>query len=292
MAFGMVCLVSLMWAASEEGDKGRGYTTVTGVVKVIVVLPEQKGVWVVDVLIDHKPFTTKVSNVNPVVVEWDTTRFDDGRHVIAVNAMQKDQRVFMEKQYVVIANRGREGSEKASGQSGEPGLKGEIHFNPGKHPNPEAVRVTSVALDEGRLEQEAWVRLKEVEGKEEAGKRKVYREIVERYPGTLAGAEASRWLGEDCFGRGAWEEAVGYLERYVVWSCLVRAWEPEEGATGKGKVTGRRGKGKVEAGALYHLARAYEYLGKRAEAEVTYRRLLDLYPEGPLAAAARRKLGQ
>ncbi|NCO35347.1 MAG: hypothetical protein GW893_15995 [Armatimonadetes bacterium] len=70
-----LCALALLLTCLARAEQSRGYFTVAATVKLIIVLPEQKGIWVVDVLIDHKPFTTKVSNVTPVVVEWDTTKY-------------------------------------------------------------------------------------------------------------------------------------------------------------------------------------------------------------------------
>jgi len=229
MGLSVACLTTAAFPQQPESAPTRGYVTVGATVKLTIVLPEQKGLWVVDVLIDHKPLTTKVSNVTPVVVEWDTTKYPDGMHTLDVNAMFKDQRVFMQKQYAVVVN-----DPKKRDEGGR--MKDEILFNPANHPNPDAARVTPVSPDEQILETQAWARLHEagvhppsaISDKPSAISHQqfaILRDVVEKYPATLAAAEASRWLGERHFDRDEWEKAAEYLNQYAVWSCLIRSAE-------------------------------------------------------------------
>jgi len=171
MGLSVACLTTAAFPQQPESAPTREYVTVGATVKLTIVLPEQKGLWVVDVLIDHKPLTTKVSNVTPVVVEWDTTKYPDGMHTLDVNAMFKDQRVFMQKQYAVVANKAKDEGHttRMGGRSKTPVesvIKDEILFNPANHPNPDAARVTPIQSvpthrDALQKEQQAWKRLRE-----------------------------------------------------------------------------------------------------------------------------------
>jgi len=304
---GLVCAavlaaVGLLAPLAAQEQEARGYFTVADKVKIGIALPQQKGIWIVDMLIDRKPFGTKVSNVTPIVLEWDTTKYPDGMHEFTVNAMFKDQRVYMQKQYIVVAN--DPGKRPANVT-----LSTEILFNPTHQPASDLPRTLTVAPDPQMIEDLAWARLREagmeekVEGRgQKAGGEAaesairhptsdILREVVEKWPGTFAAAEASRWLGEYHFERDEWEKAAQYLNQYAVWSCLIRSAEVRKGGAKSGKRSVERTK-PPEATALYHLARTYEHLNNASSALVAYQRLLDCHPTGPLAEASRRRLAE
>jgi tetratricopeptide (TPR) repeat protein len=143
------------------------------------------------------------------------------------------------------------------------------------------------------------------EAAREARARQLFEQTAQKYPSSGPGLAATLWLGDRAFAAGDRAEARKLWQKVVdsgaegTFAVSARVDLARlDRAEGKGEELLTRLKKELDSGTsmvpadvlLAEIARTYEALGKSADAQATWRRIVDEHPDSPYASVAQGQI--